>query len=95
MHGMQSLLEGPIPALVHEVINDPYENPNNPPEDPEKITGFCGVQFTINIDPKTGLKKYRLVDFPSEKDVIRAGFNITHQGHCGGDLKLSVKVQIL
>ena len=85
---MPSLLEEPIPSLVHEVINNPYDDPENPPEDPEKITGFCGMQWTDNIDPDTGLKKYRLKDFPSEEETISAGFNITHKGQCGGEVIL-------
>ena len=83
-HGMPSLLEEPIPALVREIASDPYSNPKNPPQDPDKMIGFCGMQWASKTDPATGLKKYRLKDFQSEQEAISAGFLITHQGHCGG-----------
>ncbi len=51
---MPSLLEDPIPPLVHEVVDNPYDDPDNPPEDPDKIVGFCGMQWTNNTDPDTG-----------------------------------------
>ncbi len=43
-HGMPSLLEEPIPELVKYVENDPYENSENPSEDPDKIQGFCAMK---------------------------------------------------
>lgn len=43
---MPSLLEDPIPELVRYVESDPYEDPENPPEDPEQIRGFCGMKVT-------------------------------------------------
>ncbi len=45
-HGQPSLLEEPIPELVRYVGEDPYDNPLNPPEDPEEIRGFCGMKVT-------------------------------------------------
>jgi hypothetical protein len=31
VHGMPSLLEEPIPPLVHYIENNPYDDPANPP----------------------------------------------------------------
>ena len=51
VNGMPSLLEQPIPSLVHDVDTNPYDDPSNPPSDPDKIVGFCGIQWTNNTDP--------------------------------------------
>ena len=48
---MPSLLEEPIPPLVHVVEANPYNDPLNPPSDPDKSAGFCGIQWTNNTDP--------------------------------------------
>jgi hypothetical protein len=85
---LPSLLVDPIPELVSEVLVDPYDDPKNPPQDPEKLTGFCGMQWLNDTDPDSGLRKYRLADFATEDDVQAAGFHITHQGHCAGKVRL-------
>ncbi len=54
--------------------------------DPDKLTGFCGMAWSTETDPDTGLRKYRLENFPSEEATREAGFNITHKGQCGGKL---------
>jgi len=43
-HGNPSLLEDPIPELVQFVKDNPYSNPNNPPENPDQIKGFCAIK---------------------------------------------------
>ena len=48
---MPSLLEEPIPPLVHVVESNPYNDPSNPPSDPDKSAAFCGIQWTNNTDP--------------------------------------------
>jgi len=49
---MPSLLEEPIPELVRYVEEDPYENPDNPPENPDLIEGFCAMK----VSEKSGKK---------------------------------------
>ena len=51
VHGMPPLLVEPIPPLVHVVEANPYNDPLNPPSDPDKLAGFCGIQWTNNTDP--------------------------------------------
>ena len=33
-HGAPSLLLHPLPEYVTPILNNPYDNPENPPEDP-------------------------------------------------------------
>jgi len=68
--------------LVAFVPDNPYLNPENPPVNPDEITGFCAMQWSDEVDPSTGLKRYRLANFGSEQEVLDAGFVITHQGQC-------------
>jgi hypothetical protein len=48
---MPSLLEEPIPPLFQDLETNPYDDPTNPPSDPDTIVGFCGIQWTNNTDP--------------------------------------------
>ncbi len=41
------------------------------------------MQWSGITDPVTGLQKYRLANFLTEEDVEEAGYEVTHQGHCG------------
>ena len=56
---MPSLLEEPIPELVHDVETNPYDDPSNPPSDPDSIVGFCGIQWTNNTDPGKNSPQYK------------------------------------
>ncbi len=48
-HGLPSFLEDPIPDLVRNLDDDPYKNPNNPPENPDLIEGFCAMKVKLII----------------------------------------------
>jgi len=81
-NGSPSLLEEPIPEYVAPVEENPYDNPDYPPEDPNP-GGVCGMKWSDNIDPSSGNKKYWLKNFESETECDDAGFKVTHAGHCG------------
>ena len=81
---MPSLIGEPRPPLVTDLAEDPYSDPSNPPLDPEHITGYCGMQWIEHeAESVAGNKNYLLRNFTTEQEVIDAGFNITHKGHCG------------
>jgi len=79
-NGSPSLLEEPIPEYVAPVEENPYDNPDYPPDYPG---GVCGMKWSDNIDPSSGNKKYWLKNFESETECDDAGFKVTHAGHCG------------
>lgn len=85
------MLAEPIPDLVHEVVSNPYHDPTNPPKDPDKIVGVCGMQWADDREPKTGLFKYRLKNFPSVAATSAGRYFVTHHGHCGGKLTIFQK----
>ena len=81
-HGSPSLVIPPSPPLFGEVTENPYDDPNNPPTDPEIPDGFCAIKWSDETDPETGNRKYHMQNFSSEAEVEAAGFHITHLGHC-------------
>lgn len=82
-HGGVELIQDPRPPLVTRLEEDPYNDPSNPPLDPEAITGYCAMQWQDTVDPESGKKQYTLANFSTEAEAIEAGWNITHKGHCG------------
>ena len=83
-HGESSLIMDPKPPLVTMLENNPYDDPTNPPLEPDEITGYCAMQWQEDeIDPETGKKMYKLANFSTELEAIESGWNITHKGHCG------------
>lgn len=82
-HGGNELILPPLPPLLANVTENPYDDPNNPPADPDIPDGFCAMKWSDETDPGSGLKKYYLQNFTSEAAVDAAGFTITHRGHCG------------
>ena len=60
--------------------NDPYEDPTNPPLQPDEITGYCAMQWQDQTDEITGKKLYKLANFSTEAEAIQSGWNITHRG---------------
>lgn len=81
-HGGQDLLDPPLPQYVGPVVDDPYQDPNNPPEDPN-LDGVCGMKWSDTIDPGSGHKRYRLANFTSKSEAELSEFLVTHAGHCG------------
>jgi len=79
-HGSPNLLLDPIPEYVGPVDEDPYADPENPPEDPN-TRGFCAMQWSQEQD-ENGLKKYHLRNFASETEALNNNYSITHKGHC-------------
>jgi hypothetical protein len=46
---MPSLLEEPIPELVHYVDTNPYDDPANPPSDPVFIFSQLNLSFSVSV----------------------------------------------
>ena len=44
-YGGAELLSDPRPPLVNFLPTDPYDDPSNPPLQPDEISGFCGLQW--------------------------------------------------
>jgi len=82
VHGGPDLLEDPIPYYVAPVEEDPYQNPDYPPEDPNPA-GVCAMKWSENLDTLTGHKKYFLKNFTNIEESEAEGFTVTHVGHCG------------
>jgi len=80
-HGGYDLLLQPIPEYVGEVTENPYDNPDFPPDDPN-LGGVCGVGWSDEMDDQ-GRKKYHLRNFANESAAIQEEFAVTHKGHCG------------
>ena len=59
-HGSPSLLEDPIPDYVSPPPSNPYDDPDNPPEEPYPATGVCGIKWSDTIDSASGHNKYWL-----------------------------------
>lgn len=78
-HGSPSLLQDPIPEYVGEVNDDPYADPENPPDDPA-TRGVCAIKWN---DDDVGLKRYWLKNFENETAATNDEFSVTHKGHCG------------
>jgi len=78
-HGSPSLLQDPIPEYVGEVNDDPYADPENPPDDPA-TRGVCAIKWN---DDDEGLKRYWLKNFENETAATNDDFSVTHKGHCG------------
>merc|ERR1711971_921269 len=51
-HGGVDLLLDPRPPLVGPVVNDPYQDPSNPPIDPN-VEGVCSMRWSEEKDPST------------------------------------------
>lgn len=79
-HGAPSLLLAPYPPLFGNVTENPYDNPANPPQDPDTITGVCAIQWDNDQVNENGTRMYRMQNFDSELSAAEAGFNVTHQG---------------
>ena len=88
---MPSLVLDPVPPLFGNVTENPYDDPSNPPGPYDASDGFCGMAWSNEIDPSTGLRMYTLANFTTEAEVEEAGFNVTHSGHCGACSSLQVK----
>ena len=58
-HGGPEDLEEPAPYYVGPVLDNPYDNPDYPPQDPHP-EGVCGVKWTEEVDEVSGDKKYLL-----------------------------------
>ena len=58
-HGGPEDLEEPAPYYVGPVLDNPYDNPDYPPQDPQP-EGVCGVKWTEEVDEVSGDKKYLL-----------------------------------
>ncbi len=41
------------------------------------------MQWSNTVDRATGLYKYRLSNFTTEEEAAEAGYEITHEDHCG------------
>ncbi len=82
-HGGSNLLVDPRPPLVVLQKDDPYDDPSNPPLQPDQISGFCAMQWQDTVDEATGELQYKLANFESETEAVEAGWNITHRGQCG------------
>lgn len=82
-NGGSQLLSEPRPPLVNMLENDPYDDPSNPPLQPDEITGFCAMQWLDELDASTGKRKYKLANFNTEQQAFEAGWNVTHRGQCG------------
>ncbi len=52
------------------------------------------MAWSTETDPDTGLRKYRLENFPSEAATREAGFNVTHKGQCGGICRQMIVCEI-
>merc|ERR1711962_142702 len=81
-HGGVDLLLDPRPPLVGPVVDDPYEDPHNPPIDPE-TEGVCSMKWSEERDPSTNHLKYHLANFTTKEESEANGFTVTHAGHCG------------
>merc|ERR1711964_442526 len=82
VHGGPELIEEPRPYFVAPVAEDPYQNPDYPPEDPNPA-GVCAMKWSENIDAATGHKKYFLKNFTNIEESDVEGYTVTHAGHCG------------
>lgn len=80
-HGSPTLLEDPLPQYVDPPDSNPYDDPSNPPDDPNP-GGVCGMKWSDNID-SFGHNKYWLRNFANETECEEEGFVVTHSGHCG------------
>jgi len=80
-HGSPDLLLQPIPEYVGELTENPYDNPDYPPDDPN-TSGVCGVEWSSQTD-EAGLRKYHLRNFVNESFAEQDNFSVTHKGHCG------------
>jgi len=81
-HGGVDLLLDPLPPLVGPVVEDPYQDPSNPPIDPN-TEGVCSMKWSEERDPSTNHLLYQLANFTSKEESEEQGFTVTHAGHCG------------
>jgi len=81
-HGGFDLISDPRPPLVNFLGTDPYDDPSNPPLQPDEISGFCAMQWQEEVDEMSGNRKYKLANFESEMEATEAGWTVTHRGQC-------------
>jgi len=81
-HGSPSLLLEPIPEYVGPVIDNPYDNPDMPPED-DRPDGVCCMRWSDETQVTSGARKYWLRNFDNKALCEEEGFTVTHAGHCG------------
>lgn len=66
------------------LLNPPAVLPGDPYSDPSLVgpltPAYCAA---IPVDPSPQERTYRLETFPSERDALAAGGQITHRGRCG------------
>ena len=81
-HGAPVLVVEPRPAYFRAATTNPYDDPANPPADPETLlSGVCGIRWTDDGDDN---RSYELRDFPGGAAAAgEAGFAVTHFGQCG------------
>ena len=48
---MPYLVLDPLPPLFDNVTENPYDDPTNPPIDPDQATGVCAIQWSEVQDP--------------------------------------------
>merc|ERR1712192_350672 len=75
-HGGVDLLLDPRPPLVGPVLNDPYQDPSNPPIDPN-MEGVCSMRWSEEKDPSTNHLLYQLANFTSKEESQENGFTVT------------------
>ena len=44
----------PRPPLVSMLETNPYDDPANPPLQPDQITGYCAMQWQDEVDSESG-----------------------------------------
>lgn len=93
-HGAPALVATPLPPLFRNVTANPYDDPFNPPDDPEAPAGVCGIRWVDQGDARSAEedpRRYQLRNFNSEAAAADAGFSVTHGGHCGACSSLQVQ----
>ena len=53
-NGKSNLIMDPRPPLVSMLETNPYDDPANPPLQPDQITGYCAMQWQDEVDSESG-----------------------------------------
>ena len=69
----------PRPPLVSMLETNPYDDPANPPLQPDQITGYCAMQWQDEVDSESGriilskltsAMKYRVIHLKISKKYL-------------------------